>query len=574
MQMIRPALSCSFIVALLGYTAMAGAQTPPPPAPPPPPPPGAGPSPQPSTPGNTAGTTPSSPAEAAKATEEGAKEEEKAGDEEANTAEELRQSRRGLGMEPGALSFGDLVLPPPPGSQITPAAVKAGQINFHGYLRAPLLIGLGSGKNVPDGVDRGLKLHAPPRIPDAAYTDWKYTNNLGGPWTELQFIYGNARVFGTVQVASYNLTDASFKDLTAQLGINQAFVTINMPDFFGDRGGGRLNIGGFSDGYGASGRYDAGAYGTYLFGRTHTTGYTASVFYDVTDQITAQIEQGFGARLNVFPYAPNGPMAPFLPYGGPKQQLPTFLHHAHVGATYADKYTLALHYITSWTAASESPMELDGRITTVGAELRAVDTRYGSGWLGFSHLSSKNPVRVAGAMEVIHSWEGWSLTENFFGEPDISSGTGTVNTLGWEYSFSLATLLRYPESFYGQAPDLLVSIFGMYSSISSPDPTFVQLAVATAKLKAGTEITYTPLRWLGTGVRFDVVQPNMKDSRESFTEISPRLLLHTDFISNEQIILQYTHYWLGSRTRLSFPFDQTKVTPDENVLSLIATLWW
>src|SRR3954454_2849852 len=198
-----------------------------------------------------------------------AKEEGK--EDEGNTAQELRQSRRGLGMDPGALSYGDLVLPPPPGSYISPGSVKANQINFHGYLRAPMLIGFGSGADLPEGVDHGLKLHSPPRIPDAAYTDWKYTNNLGGPWTELQFAYGNARVFGTVQVASYNLTDASFKDLTAQLGINQAWVTINLPDFFGDRGGLRWNIGGFSDGYGGSGRFDAGAYGTYLFGRTHAT---------------------------------------------------------------------------------------------------------------------------------------------------------------------------------------------------------------------------------------------------------------------------------------------------------------
>jgi hypothetical protein len=177
-------------------------------------------------------------------------------------------------------------------------------------------------------------------------------------------------------------------------------------------------------------------------------------------------------------------------------------------------------------------------------------------------------------MEIIHSWEGWSLTENFFGEPDVSTGTGTVDTVGWQYDFSLSTFLRYPESFYGQGPDLLVSLFGMYSSISSPDPTFASLMRATGKLKTGAEVTYTPIRWFGAGFRFDTVQPNMNDSRESFTVLTPRILLRTDFISNEQILVQYTHYWLQSRTRLAFPFDQTKVTPDENVLSLIATLWW
>ena len=141
-------------------------------------------------------------------------------------------------------------------------------------------------------------------------------------------------------------------------------------------------------------------------------------------------------------------------------------------------------------------------------------------------------------------------------------------------SFSLATFLRYPEAFYGQAPDFLVSFFGMYSAISCPDAAFKSLNLATSKLKVGGEATYTPKRWLGASVRFDDVQPNMADARESFAEISPRLLFRTDFVSNEQIILMYTRYFLNERTRLSFPFDQTKVNPDENVFSIIATLWW
>jgi hypothetical protein len=52
------------------------------------------------------------------------------------------------------------------------------------------------------------------------------------------------------------------------------------------------------------------------------------------------------------------------------------------------------------------------------------------------------------------------------------------------------------------------------------------------------------------------------------------VLFRTEFVSHEQIILQYTRYNLGQRTKLSFPYDQMKVNPDPNVLSLIATLWW
>ena len=45
-------------------------------------------------------------------------------------------------------------------------------------------------------------------MPDANYIDWRYTNSMVGPWTELNFHYGNDRVKATVQIASYNVTDS------------------------------------------------------------------------------------------------------------------------------------------------------------------------------------------------------------------------------------------------------------------------------------------------------------------------------------------------------------------------------
>jgi hypothetical protein len=513
--------------------------------------------------------------------EQGDKDGEGAEPDTENTAAELRPSRQGLGMDPGALNFGDLVLPPPPGSQVTPGSLKEYQLNFHGYLRAPMLIGWASGDKQPAGVSEGIKLHSPPRIPDAAYTDWRYTNNLGGPWTELMFTYGNSRVFGTVQIASYNLSDASYKDLTAQLGINQAWLTVNLDDLFGDRGGIRWNIGGFSDGYGRSGRYDAGQYGTYIFGRTHATGETLSAFYDVSDSLTVQFEHGVGARLAAFPFTPNGPMASYLPYGGPKQQLPTMLHHAHLGFTWADKLQFAAHYMTTWTQSQELPNEPDGRISTYGAELRLINSRFGFGWLGYSRLTAKDAIWVGGALQAIHSQEGWNLAENYFGEPELTTpkgsaaaGNGDIDTVSAEYTFSLATFMRYPEAFWGQGPDVLVSVYGMFNKIHPKGPSMSSVPFPTAKLKTGAEITYTPLYWLGAGLRVDLVQPNMDDSRESFQAFSPRLLFRTEFVSHEQIILQYTRYHLGQRTKLSYPYDSMKFNPDPNVLSLIATLWW
>ena len=36
----------------------------------------------------------------------------------------------------------------------------------------------------------GTQLRTPPLVPDANYIDWRYTNSMVGPWTELNFHYG------------------------------------------------------------------------------------------------------------------------------------------------------------------------------------------------------------------------------------------------------------------------------------------------------------------------------------------------------------------------------------------------
>ena len=487
-------------------------------------------------------------------------------------SEEPKISRQGIGNDPGALEYGGLALPAPPGSQLTTTNLKANQINFHGFLRGPLRIGIGSS----DTAD-GVKLHSPPRVPDSAYTDWQYTNNLGGPWTELHFSYGNAKVFANVKLASYNLTDANWKDLTAQLGINQAWITVNLPELFGPRGGILWNVGAFNGRYGSPGRYDAGEYGTYLFGRTHTSGETLSAFYDLTPDITLQFEHGIGARLDV-PKFDGIDVPQYLPYPGPVQQYPTLLHHVHAGVTIKEQLILAAHYLTSWTQASElapGMMETalvgpDGHVNSMGIEAKLVNSRFGNGFIGFGHIDALHSTRVAGAIEVLHSWEGWSLAENFFGRGNVD-GTGTINTLLGQYTFSLATFLQGPDAFWGQSADLLASVYGMYNKVSVPEGV---PGVAKNKLKVGTEVTYIPLYWLGFAARYDLVQPNMDNKYESFQVISPRVILRTSFVSNEEIFFQYTRYFTERDTRLAFPFDDPPVKGDKQVLSLIASMYW
>ena len=66
----------------------------------------------------------------------------------------------------------------------------------------------------------------------ANYIDTRATRTgMVGPWTELNFHYGNHRVKATVQIASYNITDSGYRRLESNLGINEAFLSMTWPEF-------------------------------------------------------------------------------------------------------------------------------------------------------------------------------------------------------------------------------------------------------------------------------------------------------------------------------------------------------
>ncbi len=137
----------------------------------------------------------------------------------------------------------------------------------------------------------GTQLRTPPLVPDANYIDWTYTNSFVAPWTELNFKYGNDRVKAQVQIASYNLTDPGYRRLESNLGINQAFITLLWPELGNNENLHlTLMVGGFTNRYGAAGRYDAGKYETYLFGRTHVAGATVNIAYDAGEDWTFQVK--------------------------------------------------------------------------------------------------------------------------------------------------------------------------------------------------------------------------------------------------------------------------------------------
>jgi hypothetical protein len=507
----------------------------------------------------------------------GLAQEEKKSDE--NTTSERKAPS--LGIAPGTANTGDLIVTQTKPVETTSTSTEDWQFGFHGFLRAPMRLSVGK------GLDGATQVQSPPRVPDQTYTDWQYTGNVPGPWAELRFSYGNSRVTGNVIIGAWNITSGGYRELQSQLGINQAFVTLTFPRLFGPRGGILWNVGVFQNRYGAAGRYDAGKYETYLFGETHVSGETLTAYYDITDDWTLQLEHGIGAKFNVPPQVPlfGGNDPSYLPYPGPIQQGTTLLHHAHAGAMYRDIVRMTGHYMTTWTddapkrtTANVDKGLIDGRITVIGGEVKWTGGIYGDGFVGYARTNAKDVNRLSDGIEVIHSAWGWNFRDNYF--PAQTRGDNHIDTIAFQYSYSIATLLWHPSKFWGQGPDVTATIFGMYNAVSGEgfknEPGGAgeeKDKVRNKRFKIGGEVIYLPFGWFAAGGRYDLVQPNLSDNTKSFQVITPKVIFRTAFLSHEQVVIQYSRYIDGKRVRLTWPYAGLS-KPAKDVFYIAVSMWW
>lgn len=494
-----------------------------------------------------------------------------------------RAAFEGVTLAPGMPDFGGEV-----GDEAPTGSVSGDgyHFEFHGYARAPLRIGYGP---KADGTS-GKELHAPARTADLSYTDWEYTNTNPGPWTELLFSYGNSRASVTTSIAANNQTIAGWRDLETQLGINQAFVTLNFPDAFGRFGGLRGVFGSFTNRYGAPGKYGGGMYDTYLFGRTRAVGETLTADFAISPKLTLVLEQGFGGKINATPfqfYNSSNPRPLGLPYPGPVPEGDTFVHHEHLALDIAHNVTFGGHYIYVWTpddnsntnavAAGLLPQKSNpGHLAIYGGEARIAAGAFGDGYIGYSHVDAKSIDSIADAIELLHSEGGYSFKSNFFNYP-LKSGaknpddSGTVDSVLFQYSLSLGKIARYPKKFGGNGPDFVVTPFGMFNKVKAPNSDY-------SRFKFGAEGIYSALDVLAFGLRYDMVQPNLNDSRLSFSEISPKVMLRTAFVTHETVTFQYSHYSYGSHVTPGFPYNDPKVytvtKPDPDSFMISASMYW
>jgi hypothetical protein len=458
-----------------------------------------------------------------------------------------------------------------------PAAATSDEwkFDFHGFFRAPMRIGMAKRENAGLG-QSGLVFHNP-RVPDDQYLSWLFTRNQERDWAEMFFSYGNSRVTGTVSIQGFNFTDAAWNDSDAQFGIAQGFVTWTPP--LGLEGA-RLQwrVGSFTERYGMAGKYDAGKYDTYLFGRTHAMGERLRGEYDLGD-VTLKLEHGLGTRQ---PH----------PLVSPKNGL-TLLHHLHAGVAHKKLLRAEAHYMTAWSQDDlATPMQPDGRLTVMGVDVRSELGMFGEIYLGYANVKARSAASVGPVIETVHAYGGGGfglgVTENYLGP--MSNGNGSVNTILFQYDYSIGLLLRNLRErgaeFYGDGPDITLSLFGMYNWIASDDAAYDGMK----KLKVGAEAIYTPLPWLGIGARADRLSPDTNDSSQSFSILSPKLLFRSQFLTHELITLQYSKYFYGNAYSLEtkppttvpsapvapYGYGAPGITgpPDENVFKIQATMWW
>ena len=438
----------------------------------------------------------------------------------------------------------DLTGTPNP-TELSPSGGDELRFSSHGYIRAPMRIGMGSRPGCPAGSAAGtlvgpngnpnptgvsvpcasagqstLNLHSP-MVPDDQYLDPRYTRQWEKDWTEVFLNYGNSHVVGTVELPGVRADRRRAPERGERRIAARHRPGLRHPHA---RASARAcasswKVGSFWDKYGMSGKYDAGKYDMYLFGRTHTMGRASTGEYDVGD-FTLRASQGFGVKDEQLEFTALSPPFPGF----------TLLNHIHAGASYKKFIDVNAHYLVAWAqdarvtsgidAAGASVATVpDGKEEVYGIEGRVTGGIAGELYLGYSHVNAAHVQEVGPALEVISSLGGYGqagagasgayygpngLMDNYLGTcpkcTAMQMGTGSIDSVLVQYDYSFGLLWRKMKDpnagFWGDGPDIVLSLFGLYSTVSSTDTSRTNPLVGDGvkKLKLGGDLGDQPRR--------------------------------------------------------------------------------
>lgn len=521
--------------------------------------------------------------------------------------------RISLGLSPHAPGQ-QSVLPggisPAFGAPVRPA--NGAKIDFHGYVQAGARASIGRRTNpLPD--QSSFTLHGDPLVPRGNV--FENTNTVPYTWAELRFSYSTPNVTGTVSLGAWSVAESmqaagSFMP-NAEVWIRDAFLTY-VPRGL-DPFKVSWNVGVYEDRYGGMAQYDNGRYGAPLIATIAGVGETLSARVPLGTGLELALEHGLKSSFDRPPVGiPTGPANNWpKPWEGQ-----TFVNHAHVGLDISGVVQPTLHWINAvarddqgdhadlgslragfQTAGNAGTLKnpdgsfndfpdlshADGTLTIIGADARFNLRRYGFLVVGVSKATANHIRTVSGVVQIQNAGGGRDLMDRYFGRNN-DQGHGSLTLVGAEYTVSLGEILRLPDEFWGEGPDLRVSLFGLYGQVSADDPS----RDGEKKYKFGIESTYSALPWLAVSGRFDrttpyvdppkvPLYPNQNDN--TYSVVTLKTIFRSDWLAREALTLQYSRYFYRSQFHLvslnaGGQISQVSDRPDEHLIALYGNLWW
>jgi hypothetical protein len=432
---------------------------------------------------------------------------------------------------------------------------------LHGYFRAPMRIAF---EKRPDGTTKpneGNYSYRSPYLVDDDYyhSGFAYLPIAEQDYTELFLSVGNDKLTGTVALMGSLYSDAARPLLDHQLGLAQGWVTYRYRPNLGDtvKMGLRVKGGAFWDRFGYMPKYD-----TYLFGRTHQMGEQVKVDLDI-GRFNIWLLHGIGTHLEAID----------------ANQGLTLLHYASAGVGYARTVELGFYFLEN-DARDKRPLKelTDANMAVVGTDVRVDTHAVGKVFAGTSFVKADQATYLSPALEIMHAYGGRGVTENYLGTQSSENGTGSLWNVGFQYDWSLTETFRFARG-TERSPlpwrgDLTASLFGVYQFVqskqASPDPLVNK--DDRKSLKWGAELGWRIHEIVGISARYDRVVLDVGDSANSFRVLSPKLAFYTNFLTKEQIFIQYSRYKYNERVRLRPGQVQLENFPDDHVLKVQAQM--
>ena len=481
---------------------------------------------------------------------------------------------------------------------------SGGKFDFKGHLQLGGRTGIGKRSSPKDGQSSST-WHGDPIVPRGNV--FENTNVVPYVWSALEFSYSLPSVTATVNLGAWNFSEsmqaAGAFNPRAQLWVTDAYLTYQPRQLGPVKLS--LRVGVFPERYGNLEEYSSGPFSQPVIGTVFGVGETLAAKLRLSNAVTLLLEHGIKSHLDRAPVGvPTGAANNWQkPWEGQ-----TFVNHLHLGAELWGVLRPGLHYISAvarddqadsttlgnlragYADYSGGPPVLrpaldhaDGSLRILGADLRLNLRDFGYLGMAVAQTDVEHIRSVANVVEVLGAGGGRELMDRYFGRNN-DQGRGNLLVAGAEYTVSLGTLLRRPDEFWGDGPDLKLALFAMYAQIKADDPA----RDGEQKYKLGGEATYSVLPWLALAGRVDRVVPYLnapkvplyaRQNDNSYSVLTARAVLRSDWQAREALTLQYSNFiyrenfhvvTLNSGGQVSTVSD----TPDQHLLALYGTLWW